>query len=78
MIQDHTLPYWESILHMVNEPAPRRRRACCPIHGGDSPTSPSLNEDKGLYFCHACHASGDKLDFVRKVRGTDSKGTLTF
>ncbi len=76
MIRNQTPPSWESIFRMVGEPVPRRRRARCPIHGGDSPTSLSLNEDKGVYFCHVCHASGDKLDFVRKVRGTDFKGAL--
>ena len=78
MIQNQTLPPWEAIFHRVGEPAPRRRRARCPIHGGDSPTSLALNEEKGVYFCHVCHASGDKVDFVRQVRGTDFKGALTF
>jgi len=78
MIQNQTLPSWESIFHQVGEPVPRRRRARCPIHGGDSPTSLALNDEKGVYFCHVCHASGDKVDFVRHVRGTDFKGALAF
>ncbi len=78
MIENHTLPPWEAIFHRVGEPAPRCHRARCPIHGGDSPTSLALNEEKGVYFCHVCHASGDKLDFVRQVQGTDFKGALAF
>lgn len=76
MIENHTLPPWEAIFHRVGEPAPRCHRARCPIHGGDSPTSLALNEEKGVYFCHVCHASGDKLDFVRQVQGTDFKELL--
>ena len=78
MIESRSLPSWETIFQQVGERAPRRRRARCPIHGGDSPTSLSLNEDKGVYFCHVCHASGDKVDFVRQVQGTDFKGALAF
>jgi hypothetical protein len=78
MIESQSLPSWEAIFQQVGEPAPRRRRARCPIHGGDSPTSLSLNEEKGVYFCHVCHASGDKVDFVRQVQGTDFKRALAF
>ncbi len=78
MIESQSLPSWETIFQQVGERAPRRRRARCPIHGGDSPTSMSLNEEKGVYFCHVCHASGDKVDFVRQVQGTDFRGALAF
>jgi hypothetical protein len=43
------------------------RRVCaarCPIHGGDSPMSLALNEEKGVYFCHVCHASGDQQETI--------------
>jgi hypothetical protein len=78
MIESQSLPSWETIFQQVGERAPRRLRTRCPIHGGDSPTSLSLNEEKGVYFCHVCHASGDKVDFVRQVQGIDFKGALAF
>ena len=76
MIDSQTLPSWDSVFSRVGEPPPRRGRARCPIHGGDSPTSVSVNEEKGVYFCHVCHSSGDKLDFVQRATGTGFKQAL--
>lgn len=58
---------WESIFARIGERPPRRKRARCPIHGGDSPFSIALDEDKGVFFCHVCHAGGDKIEFVKQV-----------
>jgi hypothetical protein len=70
------LPSWESILTRIGERPPRRRRARCPIHGGDSPFSLALDEDKGLFHCHVCHAGGDKLAFIRQYLKCDFAGAL--
>ena len=78
MIENHSLPSWKAIFQQIGEPPPLRRRARCPIHGGDSPASLSLNEEKGVYFCHVCHASGDKVNFVQQVQATNFKGALAF
>ncbi len=78
MVERHLLPPWPEIYLRIGECEPHRGRSRCPIHGGDSPTSLSVSEEKGVYFCHVCHASGDKVDFVRRVQGTDFKGALTF
>lgn len=41
--------------------------ACCPFHDDRNPSF-SFNPAKaGLYFCHGCGASGDGIDFVRKI-----------
>jgi hypothetical protein len=66
VIENHLLPSWEAVFHLIGEPQPRRGRARCPIHNGDSPTSLSLSERKGVYHCHVCHTSGDKLDFIQR------------
>jgi DNA primase len=74
VIDQSALPSWPQILQRLGEPRPRRGRARCPIHGGDSPTSMSINEQNGVFHCHVCHAGGDKLAFVQKALGCDFKG----
>jgi len=59
---------WDSIFSRIGERAPRRGRARCPLHDGDSLQSLSVTEDKGgQYFCHVCHKSGDKIQFIREL-----------
>ena len=57
---------WESIFFRIGERL-RRNRARCPIHDGDSTYSLSVSEAKGLFYCHVCHAGGDKIDFIRQI-----------
>jgi hypothetical protein len=78
MLEKQLLPPWPEIFRRIGEPEPRRNRARCPIHRGDSLTSLSVNEERGLYHCFVCHAAGDKLGFVQRVQGTDFKGALAF
>ena len=47
VVERHILPRGDAIFPMVGEPQPRRSRARCPIHNGDSPTSLSLSEERG-------------------------------
>ena len=77
MIDTQALPTWDEVFQLAGAAAPRRNRARCPIHGGDSPTSLAVNEEKGVYFCHVCHASGDKVDFIRRVKGLDFKSAAS-
>ena len=77
-MENSVLPSWGAIFRRMGEREPRGGRARCPIHGGDSPTSLSVNEDRGLYHCFVCHAAGDKVDFVQRVQGTHFKGALAF
>jgi len=60
---------WESVFSRIGEKAPRRGRARCPLHNGDSDQSLSVNEKGGVFFCHVCHAGGDKIGFVRQLYG---------
>lgn len=44
-------------------------RACCPIHGGDNPTSFVWNAHNGLWFCHSGDCGGgDVFDFVASIK----------
>ena len=47
------------------------------VINGDSPTSLSLSEQKGVYHCHVCHASGDKLDFIQRTMNVSFAGALS-
>lgn len=57
---------WESIFFRIGERL-RRNRARCLFHDGDSPYSLSVSEAKGLFYCHVCHAGGDKITFIREL-----------
>ena len=43
--------------------------ARCPFHGEDRRPSMSVSRSKGLFFCHACGASGDALCLAFLVGG---------
>ena len=72
------LPSWEIIFNRIGEKPPRRNRARCPFHGGDSLLSLSIDENKGVFHCFVCHESGDKITFIRKLYKCDFKEALLF
>ncbi len=78
MVDLSQLPAWAEIYSLLGEQSPRRKRGRCSIHGGDSLNSVSLDEDKGVFFCHVCHSGGDKIDFVQLCLKTDFQGALRF
>lgn len=49
-------------------------RACCKMHGGDSPTGFVANQENGLWFCHTggC-GGGDAYTLVQKMEECDFK-----
>ncbi|MBQ9407023.1 MAG: DNA primase [Desulfovibrio sp.] len=49
--------------------------APCPFHQETKPSF-SVNEEKGMFYCFGCHASGDVLDFYSRINGLDFKETL--
>lgn len=52
-------------------------RTACPIHGGSSETSFSINANNGHWFCHsACQRGGDPISFVQEVENCDFKEAL--
>ena len=65
---------WESIFDRAGLKPPRRGRGQCPFC--DSRTGFSCNEDKGLFFCFACNAKGDKISFIQQYYKTDFPGAL--
>lgn len=69
MLEKRLLPSWSEIFSRIGKQEPRRGRARCPIHNGDSPTSFAVNEEKGVFYCHVCHAGGDKIEFIMKIFG---------
>jgi hypothetical protein len=51
----------------------------CPLHDDNHP-SLFLNEERGLWFCFACHEGGDSIRLVERVLGcsfTEAVQTLT-
>ncbi|MBP1733364.1 MAG: dnaG [Deltaproteobacteria bacterium] len=76
MLEQHLLPRWPEIFRRIGEPEPRRNRARCPIHGGESLYSLSVDEGKGVFHCFVCHAGGDKLDFIQQALRLDFKDAL--
>jgi hypothetical protein len=40
----------------------------CPFHTEKTPSF-TVNEEKGVFYCHGCHDGGDVIDFVRKRKG---------
>lgn len=47
----------------------------CPFHGEKTPSF-TVNEDKGVFYCHGCHEGGDVIRFVELIEQTDFKGAL--
>jgi hypothetical protein len=78
MIDNSVLPSRNEIYRRIGERAPRLNRGRCPIHDGDSLYSVALDEDKGVFYCHVCHASGDKISFIQQVYRCHFKEALAF
>ena len=62
-----------SIISVVGEYVHLRRSGeeylgLCPFHSEKTPSF-SVNEDKGLFYCFGCGASGDVFDFIMKADG---------
>jgi DNA primase len=45
----------------------RRNRARCLVHGGDNPTSFSIDPERQRWHCFACGESGDLIDLCELV-----------
>ena len=69
---------WDLIYSKLGLPPPRRDRTKCYFHDGDSLTSLSLDEKHGLFYCHVCHAKGDKVGFILQFHDCDFKSALSF
>ena len=47
----------------------------CPLHSEKTPSF-TANEEKGVFYCHGCHAGGDAIRFIELIEGVDFKGAL--
>lgn len=60
-----------NIVDVIGAYVPLKKRggrywACCPFHQEKSPSF-AVSQDKGLYYCFGCHASGNVFTFVQKM-----------
>ena len=76
-IDQATTEPWASIFRRCGLPEPKRGRAKCPFHDGNSNQSLSVDDDRGLFHCFVCHEAGDKLDFVRRICGYSFREALS-
>lgn len=44
----------------------RRNKCICPFHKDTDP-SLSLNDDKNVFYCFGCKATGDIIEFIRRM-----------
>jgi hypothetical protein len=54
------------LTELVSLPMDSSRRVSCPFHEDPNPSC-SIYPDH--YYCHACHARGDRIDWLMKVEG---------
>ncbi len=52
-----------------------RWTAPCPFHQETKPSF-HVDEEKGLFYCFGCQASGDLFDFYARINGLDFKDTV--
>ena len=62
-----------SIIEVIGERVELRKvgkeyKGLCPFHADKSPSF-TVNDDKGLFHCFGCGASGDVIDFVMQLDG---------
>ena len=62
-----------SIIQVIGQRVELRKagkeyKALCPFHSERTPSF-TVNEDKGLFYCFGCGASGDVFDFVMQFDG---------
>jgi DNA primase len=51
----------------------REEVGLCPLHADKNP-SLRVNENKGVWYCHACSIGGDVFRFVELIENVDYKG----
>jgi hypothetical protein len=55
--------------------AGKEYKGLCPFHSERNPSF-TVNEDKGLFYCFGCGASGDVFDFIQKLDGLSFREAL--
>ena len=64
------------LLNALGFPPARANRTRCILHKGDSPTTFSINPNKGTWYCFKCNEGGGKLKLVQRALGLDRKAAL--
>ena len=49
----------------------------CPLHKEKTPSF-TVNEERGVFYCHGCHEGGDVITFIQKIVGLDFKGAIAY
>ena len=68
-----------SIVELVGQRVELRKagkewKGRCPFHEDKAPSF-SVNEEKGVFYCFSCGASGDVFDFIMKLDGLSFRET---
>lgn len=50
----------------------------CPLHGDSNPSLVVYKNRPERFICFGCHAKGDAIDFVRKLRGLSYQGAVRY
>ena len=56
-------------------PVSGRWMGACPFHQETKP-SMSVHEDEGFFYCFGCQASGDVIEFYRRINGLEFRDAL--
>ncbi|HHT9106704.1 MAG TPA: CHC2 zinc finger domain-containing protein [Candidatus Wujingus californicus] len=51
--------------------------ACCPFHS-EKTASFAVNSEKQRFHCYGCHASGDSIDFIMRLKGLSFRDALSY
>jgi hypothetical protein len=79
---DRTMMMKPSIIEVIGEHVELRKagkesKGSCPFHADKSPSF-TVNEDKGLFHCFGCGASGDVIDFVMQLDGLNFRDAAQY
>ncbi len=56
-------------------PVSGRFMGACPFHQETKP-SLSVNDEEGFFYCFGCQASGDVIDFYKRINGLEFREAL--
>lgn len=74
--------YKTNIVDLISEVTPLEKKGknhfgLCPFHHEKTPSF-SVDEDKGLYHCFSCKASGNAITFVKETKNISSQQALEY
>lgn len=74
--------YKTNIVDLISEVTPLEKKGknhfgLCPFHHEKTPSF-SVDEDKGLYHCFSCKASGNAITFVKETKNISSQEAIEY